>query len=350
MYIGGTDARALNNFLMQLVGNSVEQHLQGACASLTLTLHHDGSASVQDDGPGISISIDPQFNLPFIELALTTFHYQPKDHWLRPYRLFPGGIGAKCVNFVSEWMRITTTTGGEEFQISFCRGMVSEPLRKIGGPGAARGTTIAFKPDPEIFGNASFDRNTLAVELEPLAFLHPGFDIWLVDERPNPANRPLVARFWYPNGIADFLRNLRTNEWAMGCGPVVINGDTGEIRYAIGFQFSEPPNTSLLCFVNSSPTPNGGTHLDGFLLGLSEVLNRVHGERAAFDSREVRIGLSAIVSVWLADPHYYGATKDKLINPEVEDVVREATAKGVERPIAERVADFLEEKRSEGNE
>jgi DNA gyrase subunit B len=345
MYIGGTDERALNTCVMQLVGNSVEQHLQGRCASLTLTLHDDGSASVQDDGPGISVRIDPQFNVPFIELALTTFNYQPEGHWLRPYRVFPAGVGAKCVNFVSEWMRITTTMSGEEFQIAFCRGILSEPLRKIGGPGATRGTKIVFKPDSEIFGKASFDRNTLAKELEPLAFLHPGFDVWLVDERPNPANRPLVSRFWHPNGIADYLRNLRTHDWLMRCTPVVINGELGEIRYAIGFQFSETPDTFLSSFVNSSPTLKGGTHVRGFLLGLTETLNRVRGQQPAFNSGEIRLGLSAVVGVWLVDPHYGGAAKDELINPAVEDVVRKATAKGVDDGLAEQVIDFVDRQR-----
>jgi DNA gyrase subunit B len=352
MYIGGTDERALNSCVFELIANAIEEHLAGRGSSITVTIHDDGSLSVKDDGGGISVAEDPKSKLPFVELALTTL-YARHDHLKHRYPVLGlAGVGAKCVNAVSEWMRVNTVRDGNEYLIAFARGRVTEPLKRIPESRTTRGTSVWFKPDAEIFRNINFDRNFLAVRLDQLAALHPTLEFWLMDERPNRANRPLVSLFQYPNGIADFLKASCSAGSLRGQFPIAIDGETRGIKISLGFQFTEDGNTSLLSFVNSSPTQLGGTHVQGFLQGLADAFNEAARPNPSFSVKDVRPGLNAFIGVWLAEPRYGGATKDELINPEVEEVVRELTVAGVKRSAAVSsdgirwLAESLEEERN----
>jgi DNA gyrase subunit B len=268
--------------------------------------------------------------MTFVEKAFTTVGYVSEKDRRRPYRIFGlAGVGAKCVNALSEWMVVTTVSGGEEFQIEFARGKVRQPLRKITEGKASRGTTIRFKPDREIFGDKTFDSNALTRNLEEIAMLHPGLDVCFVDERPNSINRALVSHCLFPNGSTDYLQLVHPRETRIHPEPVQITGEDSGVKVSISFQFTETMNTSLASFANSSLSPRGGTHVAGFLHGLTDAVNQSAGERRQFLPHELRIGLSAIVSVWLADPKYAGAAKWELINPEVEEVVRKLTIEKV---------------------
>jgi DNA gyrase subunit B len=353
MYIGGNDQRALHGCVFELVANSIEQHLDGRCSSLTVTIHSDGSLSVQDDGPGISVAADAQHGVSFIELAFTKLNFVPADE-SRQRRPSVGwtGVGAKCVNAVSEWMQIDTNQGTGTFRILFARGQVSEPLRALPEPEFARGTRIRFKPDHEIFGAATFDRKSLEVMLEPLAVLHPGFSVCLVDERLNDRNRHLVSHYKYPHGVVDFLELQAPLAHVMKSDILVLEGEAHGVKCLVGFRFVESMSTSLLTFVNDSPTPLGGTHLQGFLEGLTGVLNKTSRSQRPFNSQDVRLGLAAVVAIWLALPRFNGSTKNELANEEVRRVVFELTTKGLEHWVAdpgrriEWVIDFIEEQRS----
>ena len=328
LYIGGTDQRALNGCVFELIANSIEEHLAGRCSAITVTIHADGSLSVKDDGGGISTAPNPQHKLPVIELVMTTLHV-PDDYLKRPCRILGlCGVGTKCVNAVSEWMQINTVWEANEYQIAFARGRITEPLRKLPEPTVVSGTVVRFKPDPEIFKAVTFDRNFLAVRLDHLAVLHPKLVFLLVDERSNIANRPLVSLFHYPGGIADFLNVVCPAESRRHPEPVALNGESHGVRIALGFQFTESGNTALLSFANSSPTRRGGTHVQGFLEGLANTINELARPQRAFGPDDMRPGLSAFVGVWLEDPRYGGATKDELINSEVELAVRELVSNG----------------------
>jgi DNA gyrase subunit B len=330
MYIGGTDQRALNCCVLELIANSIEEHLAGRGALITVTLHDDGSLSVTDQAGGISVAPHPQRQIPFIELALTTLHV-PDDHLKRPYRVLGHcGVGTKCVNAVSEWMGVTTVWEGREYAIQFARGRIMEPLRQTPQPRLARGTVIRFKPDPEIFKALTFDRNFLAARLDHLAVLHPGLSCVLEDERPNPAGRSLTSLYHYANGITDFLK--ATSAGAVGplqLEPLVLKREADGIRIALGFQFTETANVSILSFANSSPTSKGGVHLQGFFKGLADAFNALSSAEPGFHPDDFRKGLNAFIAVWLTDPHYGGSTKDELINPEVETAVRQLIVPGV---------------------
>jgi DNA gyrase subunit B len=337
MYIGGTDERALNNCVTELVANSIEEHLFGQCSSISVILYGDGSASVGDDGPGISVALDKAENMPFLEKAFTTVGYISARDRRRPYRIFgSAGVGAKCVNALSEWMVVNTVREAEEFQIHFARGKVKEPLRKSGGPNPKRGTTIQFKPDAEIFGDKTFDSHALTRKLEQLAMLHPGLDIWFVDERPNSINRALVSHFLFPNGSADYLNLILPIETRIyPREPLQISGEEGGVKVTVAFQFSETMNTWISSFANSTESLLGGTHVVGFLRGLTEAVNEIVGNRRQFQPHELRVGLGAIVSVWLPNPKWARAWKGELINAEVEHVVRKLTFEKVRAWIEE---------------
>lgn len=353
MYIGGTGERGLNACLTELVANSLEQHLAGLCSSITVTIHDNGSASVKDDGPGISVALVPGHDIPFVELALTSLEVRTY-----PKRRYPvmasAGVGTKAVNALSEWLTVSTISDAEEYQIEFSRGKVHKPLHKCPKRTTARGTTIRFKPDPEIFGVKTFDSNALTKTLEQVAILHPGFEVWFVDERPNSANRALVSHYLFPNGSADYLNLILPNETRIHPEPVQFSGEVSGVKVNVAFQFTESMNSWILSFANSSRSLLGGTHVAGFLRGLADGVNQFRGKRRPFKPHEVRIGLSAVVGVWLADPKWGRAWKGELINSEVEAVVRKLTFEKVRAWIGEiqKSDDWfiarLEEQRSPG--
>jgi DNA gyrase subunit B len=329
MYIGGTDQRALNCCVLEVIANSIEEHLAGRGSLITITIHADGSLSVTDAGGGISVAPHPEHKIPFVELSLTTLHV-PDDYLKRPYRVLGHcGVGTKCVNAVSEWMQVNTVWEGQEYQISFAQGRVTEPLRQVTEQNLDRGTVVRFKPDPEIFKALTFDRNFLSFRLDHLAVLHPDLSFALVDERPNSTGETLISLYHYPNGIADFLEVMCTEKMWKQAKPLVLNGTAGDIKISLGFQFAETANVSVLSFVNSSPTSRDGTHVEGFFEGLGEALNAFSKPDSEFQPGDLRTGINVFVAIWLNDPHYGGATKDEIINPEGEAAVRELTRRGV---------------------
>jgi len=331
MYIGDPDQSGLNNCVMELVANSLEEHLAGRGAMITVTIHGDGSLSVADEGGGISVATVPEHSLHFLQLALTTLCVSPSP-MSKPYRVLGlCGVGTKCVNALSEWMQVNTVWEGHEYHMAFSRGQVTKALTRIGEPKLARGSIIRFKPDSEIFKTLEFDRNFLAARLNHLAVLHPGLSIVLADERPNAANRPLAALYHYPNGIADFLRITDLGRYREPAEPLIVEGDINGIKVALGFQFTEMEIFSLLSFVNSSPTIDGGTHVRGFLKGLADGLNTLPDSDSRLTPADLDHGLMAVISVWLRTPYYCGATKDELANTEVEMAVRDLVSRGVKK-------------------
>lgn len=335
MYIGDPDARGLDYCVFELIANSLVEYVTGRGSRITVTIHEDGSLSVKDEGGGISIVEDPIHKIPFVQSALTSSYVNRNRTDYSPYGAGLHGVGAKCVNALSEWMKVTTVWEGAEYQITFARGRVNEPLMKVRDLAGARGTTVRFKPDPTIFSVTTFDRNTLAVRLEHLAVLHPGLEFWLLDERPNSATRPLVSRFHYPGGIADFLAVAGPDLLRPHPGVAAFQGEVDGIKIVLGFQFMDSKNSSVLGFVNSILTRREGTHVQGFLQGMADAFAELAGQEQLLQPNDLRVGLKAVVAVWLAAPRFGGATKDELINPEVEAVLREFTAGRVRRWIAE---------------
>jgi DNA gyrase subunit B len=324
MYIGRTVEA--NVCVFELISNSLQEHFEGRGNRITITIHDDESLSVTDEGGGISVAPHRELQIPFVELAMTTLHVWDNSR-KRPHDLGLCGVGTKCVNAVSEWMRINTVWEGNEYQIGFARGEVSEPLIKLPKTERACGTSIRFKPDASIFRSISFNRDYLHDRFDQLAVLHPKLAIVLVDERPNVSGRPLVSLFHHPAGIRDYLR--RNSHSRVRWEPVVLEGEVDGVEIALGFQFLDSGDPSVVSYVNSSPCVLGGTHVQGLLDGLTDRFNELAGKGSLFSPEDVRANLTAFVAVWLIDPKFGGATKDELINPEVETAVKELTTQGV---------------------
>src|ERR1051325_3176147 len=210
MYIGGTDERALHHCVSEVLDNSVDEHLAGHCDHIDVTIHVDGSISIRDNGRGIPVDIHPQYKIPGVEMVLTTLHSGGK-YGQGGYKFSGGthGVGAKCVNAVSEWFEVEVSRDGEVHQMEFERGKTVQRLQVI-GKATGTGTLITFKPDPEIFRETTeFKADIVAQRLRELAFLNSGLEIIFTDERSGEGKS---ETFFYKNGIEEFVKQLNKSK------------------------------------------------------------------------------------------------------------------------------------------
>src|SRR5579864_6936706 len=210
MYIGGTDERALHHCVSEVLDNSVDEHLAGHCSKIEVTIHVDGSISIRDDGRGIPVDINKDSGLPGVELVLTTLHSGGK-YGQGGYKFSGGthGVGAKCVNAVSEWFEVEVSRNGELYSMEFERGKTTKKLEII-GKSKGTGTLITFKPDPEIFRETiEFKADIISQRLRELAFLNSGLEIIFTDERNGEAK---PDRYFYKDGVEEFVKQLNKNK------------------------------------------------------------------------------------------------------------------------------------------
>jgi len=348
MYIGDPDERGLHHCVFEVLDNSIDEHLAGYCSRIKVAIHVDGSISVADNGRGIPVDIHPKFGIPAVELVLTNLHAGGK-FGQGAYKYSGGlhGVGAKCVNALSDWFKAEVFRGGKVHAISFERGRTTQPLQVIGEVDPGRtGTTITFFPDATIFVDTiefKFDR--LATRLRELAFLNPGLTIDLEDERPESAKK---GTFFYKEGIIEFVRQLGENKTLVHDEPVVLNGKRQiELDYDgkqsqedvfadVVFQYNDSYNDQILCFANSIPNADGGTHLTGFRTALTRSINQyakankiLKDKDAALTGDDVREGLVCVISVKMPSPRFSSQTKGKLVNSEIEGVVSSIVYEGL---------------------
>lgn len=340
MYIGDPDERGLHHCVFEVLDNSIDEHLAGYCSKIDIVIHVDGSISIVDNGRGIPVDIHPKFGIPAVELVLTNLHAGGK-FGQGAYKYSGGlhGVGAKCVNALSDWFKAEVRRDGKRYQIKFERGKTVEPLRTVGSCACeVTGTTITFFPDATIFTDTTefkFDR--LTTRLRELAFLNPGLVIELIDEREAPVRR---ETFFYKDGIVEFVRQLGTNKEVINEDPISISGVRKvEVEYDgkkmeddvlvdVVFQYNNTYETNILCFANSIYNGDGGTHLSGFRGALTRVINgyaKANGllkeKDPSLSGEDVREGLVAVISVKMPNPRFSSQTKDKLVNTEIEGVV-----------------------------
>jgi len=338
MYIGDPDERGLHHCVFEVLDNSIDEHLAGFCQNVYVNIHVDGSCSIKDDGRGIPVDIHPKFGIPAVELVLTNLHAGGK-FGQGAYKYSGGlhGVGAKCVNALSDWFKAEVFRDGKIHMISFERGQTTQKLKVIGEleDAAQTGTLVTFKPDPTIFTittDFSFDR--LAVRLRELAFLNPGLTIHLEDERPESARK---ETFFYKNGIAEFVIQLGENKTVVHPEPIVIKGrrsieieegkEPDDIFVDLVLQYNDSYNEQILCYANSIPNGDGGAHLSGFRSALTRAINNysksqklIKDKDPAITGDDCREGLTAVLSVKLPNPRFSSQTKEKLVNNEVEGV------------------------------
>ena len=340
MYIGDPDERGLHHCVFEVLDNSIDEHLAGYCSKIDIVIHVDGSISIVDNGRGIPVDMHPKFGIPAVELVLTNLHAGGK-FGQGAYKYSGGlhGVGAKCVNALSDWFKAEVRRDGQRYQIKFERGKTTEPLRVVGGCSCEiTGTTITFFPDATIFTDTTefkFDR--LTTRLRELAFLNPGLVIELIDEREAPVRR---ESFYYKEGIVEFVRQLGMNKDVINEEPIAISGVRKvEVEYDgkrmdddvlvdVVFQYNSTYETNILCFANSIYNGDGGTHLSGFRSALTRVINgyaKSNGllkeKDPSLSGEDVREGLVAVISVKMPNPRFSSQTKDKLVNTEIEGVV-----------------------------
>ncbi|MCH2062603.1 MAG: DNA topoisomerase (ATP-hydrolyzing) subunit B [Roseibacillus sp.] len=357
MYIGDPDERGLHHLVFEVLDNSIDEHLAGFCDRIKVAIHVDGSVSIADDGRGIPVDIHPKFKIPAVELVLTDLHAGGK-FGQGAYKYSGGlhGVGAKCVNALSDWFKAEVRREGKVHSITFERGKTSEPLQIVGETDPDQtGTTVTFFPDASIFVDTiEFKFNRLGNRLRELAFLNPGLTIDLVDERPESAD---TTTFCYERGIEEFVTQLGENKTLVHPDPIVLRGKRKiEVDYDgkvtkddvfadVVLQYNDSYNDQILCFANSIPNADGGTHLTGFRTALTRAINQyakgnklLKEKDPSLSGDDVREGLVAVVSVKLPEPRFSSQTKDKLVNTEIEGVISSIVYEGLQAYFDENPA------------
>ena len=341
MYIGDPDERGLHHCVFEVLDNSIDEHLAGYCTKIDILIHVDGSISVVDNGRGIPVDIHPKFGIPAVELVLTNLHAGGK-FGQGAYKYSGGlhGVGAKCVNALSDWFKAEVRRDGKRHVITFERGKTKEKLHVVGTcPAQQTGTSITFLPDPTIFTDTvEFNFDHLARRLRELAFLNPGLVIELVDERTQPEERR--ETFYYKDGIKEFVNQLGENKTLITAEPISISGVRHiEVEYDgkkmeddvivdVVMQYNDSDRYQILCFANSIFNGDGGTHLSGFRSALTRAINQyaksnnmLKDKDPSLNGDDVREGLVAVISIKMPNPRFSSQTKDKLVNTEIEGVV-----------------------------
>src|SRR5579862_4381623 len=332
MYIGDPDERGLHHCVFEVLDNSIDEHLAGYCSKIEVTLHVDGSVSIRDNGRGIPVTCIPKWNMPAVELVLTNLHAGGK-FGQGAYKYSGGlhGVGAKCVNALSDWFKVEVSRDGKVYAMQFARGITTEKLQVI-GKSKGTGTLITFKPDATIFTiTTEFKFEILANRLRELAFLNPGIEIVLTDDRTEKSER-----FYYKDGIEQFVKQLGRNKQVLHPKPIVISRQKDEVFVDCVMQYNDSYNDQILCFTNAIPNPDGGTHATGFRTALTRVINQyarqnnlVKEKDAAITGDDVREGLIAVLSIKHPWPGFESQTKVKLVTPEVEGIVSSITYEGL---------------------
>ena len=336
MYIGGTDNRGYHHLLWEIVDNSVDEVINGYGSHIQVTLHADSkSATVVDDGRGIPVDVKKEFKKSALELVLTTLHAGGKFSSTQ-YQFSGGlhGVGSSVVNALSEELVATIKRDGAEWRQTYKRGKPTSKVTKIG---AARGTgtSMFFRPDPEIFGKQTFDAETLRYRLDTKAFLHKGLKITFRDEAAKT-----TEVFEHAGGIADFLTKLIADRGKAPTVPQVVyvqrDADQG-FRLEAALQWTESPDETLRSYVNGIPTTQGGTHEQGLraavvkaMRSFMETANLVP-KGVTVSAEDIREGIVGVLSIYMQEPQFQGQTKERLGSPEVQaqvdNIVRGALEK-----------------------
>jgi DNA gyrase subunit B len=332
MYIGDPDEAGLHHCVFEVLDNSIDEHLAGFCDKIDVTVHVDGSVSIRDNGRGIPVDMHPKWNMPAVELVLTNLHAGGK-FGQGAYKYSGGlhGVGAKCVNALSDWFKVEVSRDGKVYAMQFAQGRTTEKLGVI-GKAKGTGTLITFKPDPTIFTiTTEFKFDLLANRLRELAFLNPGVVITLTDERAEK-----TENFIYKEGIEEFVRQLGRNKQVLHPKPIIINRQKDEVFVDCVMQYNDSYTDQILCFANSIPNPDGGTHLTGFRSALTRAINQyarqnelIKEKDPAISGDDVREGLVCVLSVKLPNPRFESQTKVKLVNTEIDGIVSSVVYDGL---------------------
>ncbi len=330
MYIGSTSERGLHHILYEVIDNSIDEVFAEACDKIDVTLHDDGSISVVDNGSGIPVDEHPTEKRPAVEVVLTMLHAGGKFD-SGSYKVSGGlhGVGVSCTNALAEWLVVTVIRDGEVHEQRYERGLPVTEL-KVTGKAKGSGTTIRYKPDPEIFTVTLMEFDTIAKRLRELSFLAGGVKITLTDEREGMVDeegKPRQELFHHKGGIVEYVLFLNEGKDTVH-KPIHFVRELENVEAEIAIQYNNGVHENILSYVNAIHTAEGGTHLSGFKTAVTRVVNNYGQESGLrkekernFTGDEVREGMTAIISLKHMDPQFEGQTKTKFGNSEVEGIV-----------------------------
>ncbi len=341
MYIGGTDIKALHHTVYEVVDNSIDEAMAGYCDRIAVTIHKDGSVTVQDWGRGIPVDVHKQTGRSALETVMTKLHAGGK-FGSGAYKVSGGlhGVGVSAVNALSDWMEVEIRQAGKVYYQRYHRGHPQDDVKLIATaqPGES-GTRTTFMPDTTIFEDVNFRFETLEQRFREMAFLNRGLTIEFADERTDNGARFMT--FYFEGGVRSFVRYLNKNREVLH-DPVYVEKEIDGNMVEAAIQYNDGYNESVFAFANTINTPDGGTHLTGMRAALTRTINDwarrqnlLKDSDASFTGDDTREGLTAIISVKLPDPQFESQTKVKLLNNEirtqVESAVNEAFMEWLER-------------------
>jgi DNA gyrase subunit B len=338
MYIGSTSENGLHHLVYEVVDNSIDEALAGHCDTINVTIHADNSITVFDNGRGIPVDMHPTEKMPAVEVALTVLHAGGKFD-KNSYKVSGGlhGVGVSVVNALSERLEVVVERDGSKHHMAFVRGKTTKKLTVLGKT-KNTGTTVRFKPDPEIFTVLEFHYTTLADRLRQLAFLNRGVSITIKDEREEPKSETFFAK----GGLIEFVGWLNRNKKALHPKPIAFTATKDDVEVDIALQYEDGYNENTFTFVNNINTHEGGTHLTGFKSALTRTINDVAKRRDflkkegfTLSGEDIREGLTCVLHVKVREPQFEGQTKTKLGNSEVEGIVKAV--------VNEHLGNYLEE-------
>ena len=340
MYIGSTDSRGLHHLVYEVVDNAIDEALAGYCDSITVTVHEDDSVSVADDGRGVPVDTHEN-GRSALEVILTVLHAGGKFD-KESYQVSGGlhGVGVSVVNALSAKLDVEVRRDGAVWTQRFEAGEPTGELERERdlGDGEDTGTEIRFWPDDAVFGTTQFAASTLANRLRELAFLNPGIEIELFDERDGSRDR-----FRYDGGIREFVVYLNESRTALHEDVIYFDAESEAVQVEVAIQATDELQGSIHAFANNINTREGGTHLTGFKTALTRVMNDYAGRHDLLGpidgenltGNDIREGLTAVISIKHPDPQFEGQTKTKLGNSEVRGIVEGA--------VHEHLGTYLEE-------
>ena len=324
MYIGSTSASGLHHLVYEIVDNSIDEALAGFCTDITVTINEGNTITVTDNGRGIPVDIQAQTGRPALEVVFTVLHAGGKFGG-GGYKVSGGlhGVGASVVNALSEWLTVQVHKDGKIYEMRFSRGHITQEMRIVGETDHT-GTTVTFKPDPEMFDTLDYDYETLHTRMREQAFLNAGLRITITDARTGQEQSETMC---YEGGIREFVTYINRNKTPLHEEVIYLSGAKGDTTAEVAMQYNDGYNETLVSFANDIHTPEGGMHETGFKAALTRVLNAYglkyglikEGDKVS--GEDVREGITAVISVKLTEAQFEGQTKAKLGNAHIRTLV-----------------------------
>ena len=338
MYIGSTSSSGLHHLVYEIVDNAIDEALAGYCNEIHVRINEGDTITVTDNGRGIPVDVQAQTGKPALEVVYTVLHAGGKFGG-GGYKVSGGlhGVGASVVNALSEWLEVQVHKNGNIYQMRFSRGNITQPMTIVGTTDRT-GTTVTFKPDPEMFDTLVYDYETLHTRMREQAFLNAGLKISTEDCRVGQEQKHTMH---YEGGIKEFAAWLNRNKTPIHQGVIYMNGSKEDSVAEVAIQYNDSYNDTILSFANNIHTPEGGMHETGFKTALTRVLN-AYGQKAGIikgddkvSGEDVREGLTAVISVKLTDAQFEGQTKAKLGNASIRTLV--------DNIVSTKLSEYLEE-------